>query len=406
MIRRQHPQRFDRSTFVKLDAPRILHRANADADVTQVPFLARFTSPVVDQLVASDGDQPPNSRRFDLSRDHRTSRAFETLVREIFGKGSRTTPMQQVPVHLAHARLVELQQAVPLVCGGNTCAHVHTTNQSHQIQRPTKKKTVRSDFRQPFGASRLRAGTLPAKAYRLLRAVLSTAVEDSLIARNPCAVKGAGIERSPERPLPTGDEVWRLADAIAPRYRALVLTAGFVGLRWGELLGLQRDDVDLSVRVIHVRRSMIEVDGAHQIGPPKTQAGRRSVAIPPAVAVELAKHLENYVDEVPTAPVFVGPTGAALRRANWAPLWNTARVKVGRPDLTLHDLRHYASTLAAATGASTRELMARLGHASPAAALRYQHATAERDHVIAQRMDELIAPHIAELSRLRLVQGQ
>jgi integrase len=72
----------------------------------------------------------------------------------------------------------------------------------------------------------------------------------------------------------------------------------------------------------------------------------------------------------------------------------------------VHDLRHYASTLAAATGASTRELMARLGHASPAAALRYQHATAERDHVIAQRMDELIAPHIAELSRLRLVQGQ
>ncbi len=236
----------------------------------------------------------------------------------------------------------------------------------------------------------LRGGASVAKAYRLVHGMLNTAVEDSLIARNPCVIKGAGIERSPERPLPTGDEVWRLAGAIAPRYRALVLTAGFVGLRWGELLGLQRNDIDLSLRVIHVRRSLVENDGIHQIGPPKSNAGRRSVAIPPAVAVELAQHLDLYVDAAPSAPVFIGPTGAALRRANWAPLWNTARVAVGRPDLRLHDLRHYASTLAAATGASTRELMARLGHASPAAALRYQHATAERDHILAGRMDELI----------------
>ena len=78
-----------------------------------------------------------------------------------------------------------------------------------------------------------------------------------------CVIKGAGVERSPERPLPTGDEVWRLADAITPRYRALVLTAGFIGLRWGELLGLQRDDIDLNLRVVHVRRSLIEDNGTH-----------------------------------------------------------------------------------------------------------------------------------------------
>ena len=116
---------------------------------------------------------------------------------------------------------------------------------------------------------------------------MATAVEHGRLGRNPCRLKGAGLERSPERPLPTGDEVWQLADAIEPRYRALVLTAAFVGLRWGELLGLRRADIDLSARLIHVSRQIIEVDGRLQDGPPKSAAGVRSVAMPPVVAAEL-----------------------------------------------------------------------------------------------------------------------
>ena len=57
--------------------------------------------------------------------------------------------------------------------------------------------------------------------------------------------------------------------------------------------------------------------------------------------------------------------------------------------ITLHDLRHAGATLAAWSGASTRELMARLGHSTPAAALRYQHASRHRDREIADRLDEL-----------------
>ena len=79
--------------------------------------------------------------------------------------------------------------------------------------------------------SKLEGATAPAKAYRLLRAMMTTAVDDKLIGRNPCKVDNWGVERAPERPVPTRDEVWALADAIDRRYRVLVLVAVFVGLR-------------------------------------------------------------------------------------------------------------------------------------------------------------------------------
>lgn len=79
-----------------------------------------------------------------------------------------------------------------------------------------------------------------AKAYRLLRAILNTAVIDKRIRENPCQIKGADKESSPERPVLSVAEVYRLADAIEPRYRALVLLATFGNMRWGELAGLRR----------------------------------------------------------------------------------------------------------------------------------------------------------------------
>ncbi len=88
--------------------------------------------------------------------------------------------------------------------------------------------------------------------------------------------------------------------------------------------------------------------------------------------------------------VFVGPKGAALRRSNFRPVWNTACVKAGMSGLHFHDLRHVGGTLAAATGASLKELMARLGHASTRAAMIYQHATRDRDQAIARALGGLV----------------
>ncbi|MDQ3390066.1 MAG: tyrosine-type recombinase/integrase, partial [Actinomycetota bacterium] len=157
-------------------------------------------------------------------------------------------------------------------------------------------------------------------------------------------------------------------------------------------------------RVVHVTRQLVEVDGRFVVGRTKSDAGIRSVAIPPALVPELERHLAEYVSAESDAAVFVGAKGATLSRSNFNKVWSRARHEVGRPDLHLHDLRHYANTLAASAGASTKELMARLGHKSPAAALRYQHATTERDQAIAERIDDLIAGRITRPT-LRALKG-
>lgn len=230
-----------------------------------------------------------------------------------------------------------------------------------------------------------------AKCYRLLRAILNTAVEDRHLVFNPCSIKGAGVEPSDERSIPTLGEVFALADAVDPRYRALVLLAAFCGLRKGELLGLRRMDVDLLHRMIDVRCQRQESRSGEQlIGPPKTAAGRRSLAIPEEVVPALEVHLGTWAAPGPEGLLFVGEHGRGVRSGVWQRDWDRARRSVGLPGLHLHDLRHVAGTLAAATGASTKEIMRRLGHATQDAALRYQHATDERDRELASGIDRLI----------------
>ena len=84
--------------------------------------------------------------------------------------------------------------------------------------------------------------------------------------------------------------------------------------------------------------------------------------------------------------MFAGPKGGHLRRSNFRAIWVEARLSVGLPDLHFHDLRHTGGTLSAATGASLKELMARLGHSSVRAAMMYQHATRDRDKAIAKAL--------------------
>jgi len=84
----------------------------------------------------------------------------------------------------------------------------------------------------------------------------------------------------------------------------------------------------------------------------------------------------------------VAPSGEATSPRR---VWHPACEAVGIEGLRFHDLRHTGNTLAAATGASTRELMARMGHASPRAALIYQHASADRDAAIARALSDLAA---------------
>lgn len=227
------------------------------------------------------------------------------------------------------------------------------------------------------------------KSYRLLRTILNTAVADERILRNPCKVKGAGQDRSAERVIPTVAEVEALAEAMPPHLSLLVLLAAWCGFRRGELLGLRRCDIDLVHGSIRIERAAHQLrDGTLSVGPPKTDAGRRCVHFPPPLAKDIAHHLKTYVAVQPDALIFTGEKKGPLRPHVLQLSWARARRAVG-VNYRLHDLRHLGATLAANTGASTKEIMRRLGHASPQAALIYQHATDERDEVIAAALADL-----------------
>lgn len=231
-----------------------------------------------------------------------------------------------------------------------------------------------------------------AKAYRLLRTIMGSAVEDGRIAANPCRIKGAGVEQTPEREIASVPEVYALADAIEPRFRALVLLAAFGGLRFGELAALTRRAVDLEAATVTVSAAAAELaDGSRVIKSPKSRASRRTVSLPPQVARELRIHLGRYVGASDDSLVFSGPKGAPIRRGNFHKVWSTAREKAGMPEtFHFHDLRHTGNVLAASTGASTADLMARMGHGSARAALIYQHATKDADRLIAAGIGKTI----------------
>ena len=230
-----------------------------------------------------------------------------------------------------------------------------------------------------------------AKAYRLLHAIFETAVDDQMIRRNPCRIEGAGREDSPERDVVSLPVVFAIADALPVRYRAMVLLATFASMRWGELVGLRRENIDLDAGQIRIVETTAELDrGGLLPETPKSRAGRRTVTFPVELVPELRWHLERFAALGERGLVFTGPKGAPLRRSNFRPIWNAACGRAVMPGLHFHDLRHVGGTLAAATGASLKELMARLGHSSTRAAMIYQHATKDRDLAIAKALGGLV----------------
>jgi hypothetical protein len=186
--------------------------------------------------------------------------------------------------------------------------------------------------------------------------------------------------------------VFTIARKVPVRYRALVLLATFADLRWGELAGLRRENIDLAACEVRVVETLAEPDqGSLRPGTPKSLAGRRTVAFPAELMPELRWHLEQFAEPGERGYVFVGPKGGRLRRSNFRPIWHSARTAVNLPDLHFHDLCHTGGTLSdTATGASLKELMARLGRSSVRAAMVHQYATRDRDRVIALALGGLI----------------
>jgi integrase len=156
-----------------------------------------------------------------------------------------------------------------------------------------------------------------AKAYRLLKGIFDGAVAANLVPRSPCTIKGASTERHPEMLIATPEQIAAIADAVGPRWEALVYTAAYSGLRWGELAGLRRVDVDLDAGTVSVTRKLGEVNGRLADGAPKTAAGRRTVGAPTFVIRTLELHLALYREPGADGLVFPAAEGGPLRRSNY-----------------------------------------------------------------------------------------
>ncbi len=163
----------------------------------------------------------------------------------------------------------------------------------------------------------MRAAWLSPKSVRTyvgtLQAIFSAAVDGDLLARSPVRPRTLGLApvRRPERPTLTADELLRLASAMPPRYRVLVRLAGTVGLRWGEAIGLRVSDVDFLRRRLSVRQTVKEVSGHVQVvAATKSEAGKRTFALPVFLVDELAAHLAAFRPGAgPDGLVFPGPKG-------------------------------------------------------------------------------------------------
>jgi integrase len=240
----------------------------------------------------------------------------------------------------------------------------------------------------------LAEGKAPAtvgKAITLLKSMLSDAVTHGLLPANMIArVKLPKIEREEMR-FATDAQLWRLADVIDPRYRALVLVGGYGGLRIGELAGLRRGDVEIGR--LSVSEQVTEVGGHLDAGPPKTRAGRRYVPLPAIVSEELAAHIAANVADDPAARVFASPDGGLLSRTRFrSRVWVPAIHAAGLDGLRVHDLRHTAISLWIADGVNPKKIAARAGHTSVRFVLdTYGHLYREDDSQELERADARIA---------------
>ncbi|MFI1802969.1 tyrosine-type recombinase/integrase [Streptomyces californicus] len=236
------------------------------------------------------------------------------------------------------------------------------------------------------------AETTVAKSYRLLKAILETAVEDELIRRNPCRIRGAGKETAAERPVATVDQVDALADVLGPRWRLMVFLGAYGPLRPEEQAELRRKDVDLDDLSVRVRKAAPELTtGRRAEGPTKSEAGKRLVVLPAFLRNDLRRHLDWYAEKGPDGLLFVGEKGKPFRRSTFGRKWRKARVKVGLPEnFRFYDLRHTGHTLTTRSGATLKDTMVRAGQSTERAALIYQHSDTDRQREVAAGLDQLV----------------
>ncbi len=234
-----------------------------------------------------------------------------------------------------------------------------------------------------------------ANVYGLLRTIMNTAHDDRVIDDNPCRIKGGGTKTRKKRiVIAEFNELDKIVETIPFEYEVMVLLAAWCTARYSECIELRRKDFNLTKGILHIHRHAVWDEEAQkwEVGETKTEAGVRDVNIPPHLIPAIEAKLASIPDD-PEARLFPPKSDlpdAWLRPSTFNRHWYRARTAANRKDLTFHDLRHTCATLAAQTGATIAELMAILGHSTPAAAMRYQHAAQGRGKAIADKMSAML----------------
>lgn len=241
-----------------------------------------------------------------------------------------------------------------------------------------------------------------------LRAALRQGRRWGLIAISPADDASPPVAAMVEATPPTPEEVRRLVTAVEeanPDLAVFLFVAATTGMRRGELCGLQWGDVDLVREDVVVRRAVTSVPGQPlAVRAPKTGRFRR-LALDPATAEVLRRHELRAVERcsavgsslVPGAYVFsrVADHSQPSSPDGWTQAFNRLRDRLGIKDVRLHDLRHFAATMALSAGVDVRTVAGRLGHAQPTLTLRtYGHVIEAAD----RRAAELIAGSLGGLA--------
>ncbi|MDJ0952614.1 MAG: site-specific integrase, partial [Acidimicrobiia bacterium] len=212
-----------------------------------------------------------------------------------------------------------------------------------------------------------------ARTMRWVRLTLNQAVRDRRIAASPADGVRLPRPHPTEMRLLDPTEVAALASSLPDRYSSLAITAAYTGMRWGELAGLQMGDLDLLRRRLTIRRTLVEATGQPpQLGPPKSKASERSIALPRVVVETLTHHLEAY--PAISDMVWTTEEGALLRRGSFGRIWRKAVAESVGPPCRIHDLRHTHAAWLIADGEHPKAIQTRLGHGSIAVTMdRYGH---------------------------------
>lgn len=226
--------------------------------------------------------------------------------------------------------------------------------------------------------------------YSLLSKILDDAVVDGVLAKSPC--HGIPLpKKAPKHPRTylTVKEVERLTEAMEPRFRPFVIIGAYMGLRWGEIAGLQRHNIEFESMRLSVTQAVGDGGGRHVLTTPKTNRSARTLAMPMIVADALTRHLHNYPS--PHDLIFSSVRGSVVRypdfyRYRWKPATRCA----GLPNARFHELRHTHASWLIALGQPLKLVQERLGHASPTTTLEtYSHLLPGADQHAAALLDEV-----------------